>query len=136
MKISLHSSNKYYRNPVTLLDWVYRCCYTSFIPSTGGTQTSGQATFYPQHGSVPKETAMDEAQCIATKLVQAVHHLRDEQIQQPGRHTVALQKFSCNLPRTHRPNCEGRHPCHTDIHYSNCTGKHTGCTTHPSPRDP
>jgi hypothetical protein len=71
----------------------YRC-YNFYIPATGGTRTSGQATFYPQHCSVPHETPMDETRRVAETLIQAVQKLRNEQTQQPGRHTAALQQLA------------------------------------------
>jgi hypothetical protein len=71
----------------------YRC-YSFYLPSTGGTRTSGQATFYPQHCAVPIETRMDETRRIAEQLVQAVKRLQHEQTAHPGRHTAALHKLA------------------------------------------
>ena len=71
----------------------YRC-YNFFFPSTGGIHTSGQATFYPQHCTVPKETPMDETICIVASLIMAIQRLRSEEEQHPSRHTTALEKLA------------------------------------------
>ena len=52
----------------------YRC-YNFFLPLTGGILTSGQATFYSQHCTVPKETQMDYTRHITASLVTAIQRL-------------------------------------------------------------
>ena len=87
----------------------YRC-YNFFLPSTGGIRTSGQATFYPQHCTVPKETLMDETSHIATYLVTAIQRLRSKEERHPSCHAQALAKIAeifnrktCDMPMVNNP---------------------------------
>ena len=50
----------------------YRC-YNFFVTSTGGQRVSGQATFYPTHCTIPKETMLDETKRLAASLTNAIH---------------------------------------------------------------
>jgi hypothetical protein len=71
----------------------YRC-YNLYLPTTGGTRTSAQATFYPQHCKIPHETPMDTTRHIATDLVHAIQKLRKQDAAHPGRHTAAVHQLS------------------------------------------
>jgi hypothetical protein len=53
----------------------YRC-YNFYLPTTGGTRTSGQATFYPQHCRTPLKTPMDVTRRITENLIQTIQKLR------------------------------------------------------------
>ena len=87
----------------------YRC-YNLFLPSTGGIRTSGQATFYPQHFTVPKETPMDETSRIVASLVTAIQRLRSKEERYPLCHVQALAKLAdifnrktCDMPMVNNP---------------------------------
>ena len=69
----------------------YRC-WQFQLPSTGGMRTSGQATFYPQHCQVPRQTSMDEIKLMAARLLNALQKLRGEQEFEHGRHDEALER--------------------------------------------
>ena len=69
-------------------------CYNFFLPSTGGIRTSGQAAFYPQHCTVPKETPMDDTSRIAASLVTSIQRLRSEEERHLLCHTTALEKLA------------------------------------------
>ena len=71
----------------------YRC-WQFFVPSTGGVRISGQATFYPQHCEIPRETPADEARRNAEKLIQAIQKLKGDNNPLPHRHTAALEQLS------------------------------------------
>ena len=83
----------------------YRC-YNLFLPSIGGIRTIGQATFYPQHCKVPKETLMNDTKHIVESLVTEIQQLRSEEERHPSRHAPALAKLAdifnrktCDIPR-------------------------------------
>ena len=61
------------------------------------TRIFGQATFYPKHCEIPKETQMDAAKTLATDLLQAIQRLQHNNVKHRGRHGEALRalaKFS------------------------------------------
>ena len=69
------------------------CCYNFFLPLKGGILTIEQATFYPQHFTVPKETPMDETSHIAASLVTAIQRLQSKQERHHSCHTTLLEKL-------------------------------------------
>lgn len=71
----------------------YRC-WQFQLPSTGGMRTLGQATFYPQHWQVSRQTSMDETKLMASQLLNVIQKLRGEQEFEHGRHDEALERLA------------------------------------------
>lgn len=96
--------------PRVLDAWYVRPAYNHyrgwqfFVTSTGGFRTSGQATFYPQHCTMPVEQPWDEIRRCAQELTDTIQKLTDEKTARPHRHVEALQRlndiFKLNLEET------------------------------------
>ena len=78
---------------IVLATQYYRC-YNFFLPSTGVIITSGKATFYLQHFTVPKKKPMDDTSRIAVYLIKEIQRLRSKEEQHPMRHSTALEKLA------------------------------------------
>ena len=71
----------------------YRC-YKFYVPATGKTRITGQATFYPEHCEVPTEHPMDAATRVVKYLLNAIRRLQKSNMQHNGRHSDALRTLA------------------------------------------